>query len=61
MVLGSTPSTTSAIALICSAVVPQHPPTILTFFSLANSLIYWDVLLGILSYYTKTLGNPSLG
>ena len=61
MVLGSTPSTTSAIALICSAVVPQHPPTILTFFSLDNSLIYLAVMLGISSYSPKTLGNPALG
>ena len=59
--LGSNPSTASAIAFIWSGVVPQHPPTILTYFSSASSLIYPAVIFGSSSYSPKTFGKPALG
>ena len=59
--LGSNPSTASAIAFIWAAVVPQHPPTILTFLSSANCLTKPAVISGNSSYSPKILGNPALG
>ena len=53
----------SAMALICSGVVPQQPPAILTKPLIANSLIKDEVSLGFSSKPVSDMGfgKPALG
>ena len=53
----------STIALICSGVVPQHPPAILTKPLIAKSLSKDEVSLGVSSKPVSDigLGKPALG
>ena len=61
--LGEHGETASLIALICSGVVPQQPPTILTQPSSANSAINPEVISGVSSNPVGAIGfgNPALG
>ena len=55
------PSTDSAIALICSGVVPQQPPTRFTNPSFANPDISLAICPGDWSYSPNSLGSPAFG
>ena len=58
---GEIPSTSSAMALMCAGVVPQHPPTRLTRPLSANSLMILAIVSGDSSYSPNSLGSPALG
>src|SRR5690554_5978605 len=60
-VRGFFPSNTSAIARICSGLVPQQPPAILSRFSVAKSATIDDMFSGVSSYPPNSLGSPALG
>ena len=50
-----------AIAAMCSGVVPQHPPTMLTSPASANSPMTRAIASGVSSYSPKALGSPAFG
>ena len=58
---GATPLAASAIAAMCSAVVPQQPPTMLTRPLVANSPSTPAMWPGVSSYSPNALGRPALG
>ena len=58
---GFTPSTAFTISRICSGVVPQQPPTILTKPVSAHSLISAAISLAARSYSPNSLGKPAFG
>ena len=58
---GATPLAASAIAPMCSAVVPQQPPTMLTSPLVANSPSTSAIWPGVWSYSPNALGRPALG
>ena len=58
---GATPLAESAIAPMCSAVVPQQPPTMLTKPLVANSPRIPAIWSGVSSYSPKALGRPAFG
>ena len=58
---GVTPLAASAIAAMCSAVVPQQPPTMLTSPLVANSPRIPAMWPGVSSYSPKAFGSPALG
>ncbi len=58
---GSTPLAAVAMAAMCSGVVPQHPPTMLTSPSPANSPSTAAIWSGVSSYSPNALGSPALG
>ena len=53
--------TTLAIAVICSGVVPQQPPTIFTKLFSTYSFIWAAICAGVSSYSPKAFGNPAFG
>ena len=61
IVLGLTPSTDSAIPLICAGVVPQQPPTIFKNPERAHSDTCGFISSTVKSYSPKALGKPALG
>jgi 5-methyltetrahydrofolate--homocysteine methyltransferase len=50
-----------AIAAICSGVVPQQPPTMLTMPCSHHSRTWAAVVSGPSSYSPRSLGRPALG
>ena len=52
---------TSYMALICSGVVPQQPPTIFRRSSFRNSSICFAVDSGVSSYSPNSFGSPAFG
>src|SRR5262249_15640910 len=58
---GRSPSTPLAIAAMCSGVVPQHPPTMVTKALVANSRRYDPVWSGCSSYSPNAFGRPAFG
>ena len=58
---GTAFSTIRVYSAICSGVVPQQPPTILTSSSSMNSLICPAIFSGVSSYSPSWLGSPALG
>ena len=58
---GATPLAASAIAAMCSAVVPQQPPTMLTSPLPANSPRIPAMWSGLSSYSPNALGSPAFG
>ncbi len=46
---------------MCSAVVPQQPPTMLSQPFLAHSPMMAAMFSGVSSYSPKALGNPAFG
>ena len=58
---GATPSTARAMAAMCSGVVPQQPPRMLTNPFAANSPSSPAVSSGVSSYSPKALGSPAFG
>ncbi len=58
---GATSRTASAMARMCSGVVPQHPPRRLTKPASARSLTSPPVVSGVSSYSPIALGSPALG
>ncbi|NYC95670.1 hypothetical protein DFN09_003657 [Clostridium acetobutylicum] len=59
--LGEMPLTTLLIALICSGVVPQQPPTIFKCPSSANFFTMLAVSSGSSSYSPREFGSPAFG
>ena len=57
----STASCNSAITFICSGVVPQQPPMILTQPSSKNFLIFSPICDDDSSYSPKAFGSPAFG
>ena len=51
----------SAIAAMCSGVVPQQPPTMLTSPEVANSPTTRAIASGVSSYSPNALGSPAFG
>ena len=58
---GLPPEALLAIAAMCSGVVPQHPPTMLTSPEVANSPTTRAIASGVSSYSPNALGRPALG
>jgi hypothetical protein len=58
---GGWSATTSAMALMCSGVVPQQPPTMFSQPLLAQSPISSAMNSGVSSYSPNSLGRPALG
>ena len=58
---GEAPSTTCAMAAICSGVVPQQPPSIFTSLFSMKGLTALAIVAGSWSYLPKASGIPALG
>ena len=58
---GVTVDTISAIALMWSGVVPQHPPTMLKNLASAKSLIVFAISDAVSSYSPNAFGRPAFG
>src|SRR5690606_7930821 len=58
---GGTPATWAAICAMCSGVVPQQPPTMLTRPARAHSSIWAHICSGVSSYWPNSFGSPALG
>ena len=60
-VLGAQSATASAIAWMCSGVVPQQPPTMLSQPLRAKSPSTSAMCSGVSSYSPKAFGRPAFG
>ncbi len=58
---GGTERMACAIALMCSGVVPQQPPTMFSQPLLAHSPIWRPMDSGVSSYSPKAFGRPAFG
>ena len=58
---GARPSAAAAIAVMCSGVVPQQPPTTFVRPDSTNSRRYEAVWSGVSSYSPNALGSPAFG
>ena len=58
---GVAPSTAATIALMCSGVVPQQPPSRLTRPDSTNSPTIEAIWSAVWSYSPNSLGRPALG
>ena len=61
MARGACGETISTMVRICSGVVPQQPPTILTIPALAKPCTIVAVSVGVSSYSPNSFGKPALG
>src|SRR5690606_3068924 len=60
-VRGGSPATAPAMARMCSGVVPQQPPLLLTRPDCANAPSTAAISAGVSSYSPKAFGRPALG
>ena len=58
---GGTPATASAIARMCSGVLPQQPPTTFSRPARANSPSTSAICSGVSSYSPNAFGSPAFG